>query len=532
MPRRSAPRGKKAPAVNSRIEVRFENEFKELVWCAGTVVCRGDVRRRGGVICDATVLYDATKAEPARESDVLFMVNSEIYHDTADELHGMQTKWRPIPGNDAGRNCGATTAAPPTGHGEDHTCEDQSRARRPRLGKRRARTQHDLEDGLASAREDDTECDTRGTSSGEGVRKRRQPRRSADDRRHGGGERRSRVAAVGKDARLAAQEQPEGTRAQASVKCCQASTGCGSCASLLERETLKEIRVLTKRGTCAAILRNPGKIVSQDDGCEYDGVLQTGVLLWRYKLSVMRFKIFVAAIHRYYKRTTGGADGKIVCDPGFEEMRDGDGFGDVCISFYSVVDLLRFLGVSRQSDLKALLLNAFGENEDHVRVLRGAQLGGTDDIPSLRLFIGYSCTPIDEVSENDTTGEGEEGLVVSARCEKSTAFSAPCFSYKNATWDGENNSFAYDPCLAIRKTGFKDAAADCDSAFRIVWETDNSRAQRQLSHVAMDWEGVQYGTMTVHMPFFVAGPQVKPFLSKLCDDVCITSIIEEQKRTA
>ena len=99
------------------------------------------------------------------------------------------------------------------------------------------------------------------------------------------------------------------------------------------------------------------------------------------------------------------------------------------------------------------------------------------------------------------------------------------FELNDSTWDTDNECFVSCPTMVTTKTGYSGAAPAESTCFKITWEADKPKVQRTFHHVSVDNEGMQLGTMTVHVPYFTAGPQLANQLHALCLDDDLRDVI-------
>lgn len=287
----------------------------------------------------------------------------------------------------------------------------------------------------------------------------------------------------------------------------------------LQRIISREIRVRSKKGISTAILRAPARIVARHN-CEHDGVLQTGVIVWSYNVNMERFQIFAAAMQHFNKKTHERLKrAPVRFQPEYEQLQGDSGFVEARASFSNAVDMFRFLGVHRASDIKTLLWNVCGAEGNHVRVLGGARMCTKEgEAPRLNMFVAHSCSAVaplspdgDLAAENSAAGKEDDREL--------------CFTYSDATWDGENNCFAGEPSVEQERTGYYGSVSDESVCFQITWEVERNTSQRALSHVAMDDEGERNGKMEVQVPYFFAGPEMQPGLVSLLGEQHLDDII-------
>ena len=297
----------------------------------------------------------------------------------------------------------------------------------------------------------------------------------------------------------------------------------------------KEIRVSAKRGICAALLRPPTRLVPTGDGTDFDGVLNTGVVLWSTKVMMERFQILVRMMYRFSTDVQSTQNRRVLrFQPSYDVISSNVGFSEARVTFSTAVDLFRFLGVTRTEDMKTLLWRVWkgpGLDGNHLRVLGACQLSstcaGSGSGAALKLFLGHSCSTRPRAMNDPVTGalEGDIGTVNDGLKERSVSESAPCLVYPDIKWDAENNCFAHEPILAEHENEYHDSAMEDCSCFQITWEVERCTSQRTLSHIAMDTEGIRSGKMEIEMPYFLVGPQVQESLVNLVDEHVLNNII-------
>ena len=109
-----------------------------------------------------------------------------------------------------------------------------------------------------------------------------------------------------------------------------------------------------------------------------------------------RFQIFAAAMQHFNKKTHERLKrAPVRFQPEYEQLQGDSGFVEARASFSNAVDMFRFLGVHRASDIKTLLWNVCGAEGNHVRVLGGARMCTKEgEAPRLNMFVAHSCSAV------------------------------------------------------------------------------------------------------------------------------------------
>ena len=299
-----------------------------------------------------------------------------------------------------------------------------------------------------------------------------------------------------------------------------------------EQKVLREVRVDTKLGVISALQRKLTHIQAREDAPPHEAVLQPGCLKWSYNVAMDRFQLFVSAVHRHFCETPSIASPlSVMFSPAFQLLESEEGFSRVEIHFKSVMELFAFLGIRTRSTVTKLIWTPYeARGANHLRVLGGVQTEHTNDMHSLNLSVGYSCTE----QAVDTAGiasrvqadsdAGAAGAVASAQATDYAR--AHCFRIENASWDTENGRFANEPQLVQLKSGFRSAQEYGDASFNVTWTSETPRTQRLLDPDAVDREGVRRGTMVVQLPYYIVGPELTSQLTAACDRTTLDDIMK------
>ena len=223
-----------------------------------------------------------------------------------------------------------------------------------------------------------------------------------------------------------------------------------------------------------------------------------------------RFKIVASAVRRHFREAAGYLRHDAVSfSPCMKSIESISGFTHASITFETAMDMLHFLGVRRVQDLTKLMWKPYETViGKHLRVLGGVQTVTDGERTSINLTVGYTCS-----EEGITAHAGSEGV------------RAECFRVADSAWDDENECFACHPVMRKVDAGYIKDDTITDTAFKITWQTEEARTQRQLGHEAVDREGVRRGTMEVQMPYYIAGPQLSSQLGALCDSEKLRNIV-------
>ena len=262
------------------------------------IVCLGQFKKKGSILCNGVLVYLETSGNDENdipeEVDVMFLRDGYVRHKSeSEDDEDVTALWRFPAREDDGHRA---VVRERDVQDEDLSGNVSKKARRSRFSEAR--------------------------KTGGKKRAQRTPKKSVDVREHGG-------AAV-PEQEVKRTIQPLSKSSETVVEPVSGSVANGSSVSPANTSMLdvvapvdegrlyrkngydrnkrecemesmlgKEIRVTAKRAVCMAVMRPPGRVVSTGDGPDFDGVLNTGVILWSTKMIMERFQLFAAMMLRF-----------------------------------------------------------------------------------------------------------------------------------------------------------------------------------------------------------------------------------------